>query len=436
MNNRVVIRGPVSLAGSVVVPGDKSITHRALILSAIASGEARLSNILTSADCLSTLESLRSLGVEIKREGSHVTVEGRGLYGLIEPEDIIDVGNSGTALRVLPSVLAAQSFFSVISGDRSIRGRPVDRIISPLSEMGARLWARADDSLPPLAIAGGRLQGIEYTMPVASAQVKTTVLLAGLLADGKTTVIEPVRSRDHTEIMLEFLGVPISIEPGPQGGRRITVEGGHQFQSRDISVPGDISSAAYFLASAVMSGETGVEVKDIGLNPTRTGFLDVLARMGAALKIHDKHEVAGEIIGSVTASKTKLAAVDIGGAIIPRVIDELPLLALLATQADGKTTVSDASELRVKETDRINMVVTELTKMGARITGTSGGFIVEGPTRLSGAIVDSHGDHRLAMMLAVAALVADGETTINGADAIDVSFPEFFDRLNDLRSEK
>ena len=416
----------------MAVPGDKSITHRALILSAIAAGKARLSNILTSADCLSTLESLRRLGVEIEREGSQATVEGLGLFGLIEPDDIIDVGNSGTALRVLPGVLAAQQFFSVITGDRSIRGRPVDRVINPLSEMGARIWARAGDSLPPLAIAGGRLQGVEYTMPVASAQVKTTVLLAGLLADGKTTVIEPVLSRDHTEIMLEFLGVPISIEPGPGDGRRITVEGGHQFEGRDITIPGDLSSAAFFLAAAVLAGESGIEVRDIGLNPTRTGFLDVLEQMGASVEVQNKREVAGEIIGSLTAVKSKLIAVDIGGAIIPRIIDELPLLALLATQADGKTTVADAAELRVKETDRISMVVMELRKMGARISGTPDGFIVEGPTPLSSAAVDSHGDHRLAMMLAVAAIIAEGETTISGADAIQVSFPEFFDRLKGL----
>ncbi len=436
MNDKVVIIGPGSLAGSVMVPGDKSITHRALILSSIAKGTARLSNILTSADCLSTLECLRSLGVEIEREGSQATVKGLGLFGLTEPNDIIDVGNSGTALRVLPGILAAQPFFSVITGDRSIRGRPVDRIINPLSEMGARLWARADDSLPPLAIAGGRLEGIEYTMPVASAQVKTTVLLAGLLAGGKTTVIEPVLSRDHTEIMLEFLGIPISIEPAAGDGRRITVEGGFQFKSRNIAVPGDLSSAAFFLAAAVLAGESGVEAKGIGLNPTRIGFLDVLERMGATLKTSDKREVAGEIIGSVTAVKSPLTAVEVGGQIIPRIIDELPLLALLATQADGKTIVSDAAELRVKETDRISMVVSELGKMGARITGTSDGFIVEGPTPLSGAVVDSHGDHRLAMMLAVAALVADGETTINGAHAIQVSFPEFFDRLQELNQLK
>jgi 3-phosphoshikimate 1-carboxyvinyltransferase len=433
-------RGPISVRGRVGVPGDKSVTHRALIYSALAEGRARITNLLTSADCLSTLSCLRDLGVEIElrpasddRSKTEAIVNGRGLMGLEEPDDVLNVGNSGTALRVLPGVLAAQNFLTFMTGDDSIRRRPVDRIIKPLALMGADIRARADGRLAPLAVIGATLQGIEYTLPVASAQVKTAVLTAGLLAEGKTTVVEPVRSRDHTEIMLEYLGASIKIEPEPDSadGRRITAER-QQFSARDINVPGDISSAAFFLAAGVLAGADSVEVADIGLNPTRTGFLDVLMMMGAELEIKDERLEAGEPIGAVMSSRVRLKGAVIGGALIPKLIDELPLIALLATQAEGTTEIKDAAELRVKETDRIALVAAELNKMGADIMPTDDGFIINGPTPLHGAVVGSHGDHRLAMMLAVAALVAEGETIIEGADAVDVSFPDFFETLESL----
>ena len=445
MSNKVHRHGPASVSGRLGVPGDKSISHRALIYSALAEGRASIGNLLGSSDCLSTLSCLRALGVEIKLSTSgaggdspmlEAIVVGRGLFGFAEPSDVLDVGNSGTALRVLPGVLAAQDFTSFITGDSSIRRRPVDRIIEPLSLMGARVYARASGRLAPLAIVGGSLKGVEYTLPVASAQVKTAVLTAGLLAEGETTVIEPLASRDHSELMLDYLGADIRVDVDRDSGvRRISVRR-RPFAAKDIDIPGDISSAAFFIAAGVLAANGTVEVTDVGLNPTRTGFLEVLARMGAALDIKDERASAGEPVGSVIASRSSLHGIEIGGAIIPRLIDELPLVALLATQAEGRTVVRDAAELRVKETDRITLVAAELNRLGARVAPTDDGFVIDGPTPLKGAVAQSHGDHRLAMMLAVAALVADGETVIEGVEAVDVSFPDFFDRLNRLEVSK
>lgn len=434
MSDTVRRHGPVTVSGRLGVPGDKSISHRALIFSSLAEGRTRITNLLDSADCLSTLGCLRALGVEIElttgapadSSAPEAIVSGRGLFGLEEPSDVLDVGNSGTALRVLPGALAAQDFTTFLTGDASIRRRPVDRIIEPLSLMGARIYARASGRLAPLAIVGGSLEGVEYSLPVASAQVKTAVLTAGLLAQKETTVIEPLASRDHSELMLKYLGADIRIADG--GVRRITVRR-RPFAAKDIDVPGDISSAAFFLAAGVLAADESVEVTDIGLNPTRTGFLEVLTWMGAVLDIKDERKSAGEVLGSVAAAKSSLRGMEIGGAIIPRLIDELPLVALVATQAQGRTVVRDAEELRVKETDRITLVAAELNRMGAKVAPTADGFIIDGPTPLKGAVVRSHGDHRLAMMLAVAALIAQGETVIEGAGAANVSFPDFFDRL-------
>lgn len=429
----VRINGPQTLSGRLAVPPDKSITHRALIFSAIAFGRARVANILTSADCLSTLDCLRRLGVEIGLDGTDAVVNGRGLTGLTEPSDILDVGNSGTALRILPALLAGQNGFAVITGDQSIRRRPVDRVLKPLVEMGADVRARAGGRLAPVAVSGGRLRGIVYRLPVASAQVKTAVILAGLPASGRTTVIEPVPSRDHTEIMLEYLGAAIAVDTdSADGERHITVTGERQFKSKDISVPGDFSSAAFFLAAAALVADITIEIIDVGLNPTRTAFIEVLEKMGGTPDRKDQGVVAGEPVGSVGIGRTRLVGTEIGGAMIPRLIDELPLVALLATQAQGRTTVTDAAELRVKESDRIALTAAELNKMGANVTPTDDGFVIDGPTSLKGANVESHGDHRLAMMLAVAALCAAGETLITGADAVDVSFPDFFEKLRQL----
>lgn len=432
MTRQVIITGPTPLAGRLSVPGDKSITHRALIFSALAVGRARIANILTSADCLSTLNCLRRLGVNIELDGTDAAVDGVGFFGFKAPDAVLDVGNSGTALRVLPALLAAQSFSSIVDGDESIRKRPVDRVIKPLMSMGARIQARSGGRFAPMSIEGGPLRGIEYELPVASAQVKTAVIVAGLLAKDRTVIAEPILSRDHTERMLEYLGAAIRVEDGAE--RRIFVEGGVPFAAKDITVPGDISSAAFFLAAGVLGGR-GVEIEGVGLNPTRTGFIDVLQEMGAEPQITAGTESAGEPVGSIAAGLSSLVGARIGGALIPRVIDELPLVALLATQAEGRTTVADAAELRVKETDRVETVVSELKKMRAHIEATPDGFIVEGPTRLVGATVNSHGDHRLAMMLAVAATIAEGQTTIENAGAVDVSFPGFFEKLRSLGAD-
>lgn len=426
-----MIRGPQKVAGRLTVPGDKSVTHRALIYSALAVGSTEITNMLASADCLSTLDCLRRLGVDIEfGPGPRAVVHGRGLFGLREPADVLDVGNSGTALRVLPGAVAGQDFVSFFTGDESIRGRPVDRIIEPLTLMGADIRARGHNRLSPFAVFGRGLSGVEYVLPVASAQVKTAVLTAGLIADGETTVVEPIPSRDHTELMLAFLGADIAVEnDGLAGGARRVTVCQRPFAAKDIEVPADFSSAAFFLAAGILAGESTVSVERMGLNKTRTGLLEVMEEMGASVRIEEDRSGAGEPTGTVIAGRSALRSTTVGGALIPRLIDELPLLVLLATQAEGVTHIKDAAELRVKETDRIALTAAELNKMGAKVVPTADGFRVRGPTPLRGAAVQSHGDHRLAMMLAIAALVAEGETVIEGADAVDVSFPDFFARL-------
>ncbi|MCL5025892.1 MAG: 3-phosphoshikimate 1-carboxyvinyltransferase, partial [Chloroflexi bacterium] len=363
----------------------------------------------------------------IERRDNRVRVNGVGLDGLREPPDVLDAGNSGTTTRLLSGILAGQPFLSVITGDASLRRRPMDRIAQPLRRMGATVLARAGGRLP-LAISGGGLQGIEYALPVASAQVKSCILLAGLYAAGRTTVVEPAPARDHTERMLRAMGVEVSRE-----GNRISLAGGQQPQGIDIEVPGDVSSAAYFLVAGAVVPGSEVLVENVGVNPTRPGALEALAAMGAEVALENRRDVGGEPVADLRVRGGRLRGTEIGGEIIPRLIDELPVLALAATQAEGRTLVRDAAELRVKESDRIHTVVTELQKMGARIEEQPDGFVVEGPTPLRGAGVGSYGDHRLAMSLAVAALVARGDTTISDAECVNVSFPGFMDTLDSVR---
>ncbi|MCL4534005.1 MAG: 3-phosphoshikimate 1-carboxyvinyltransferase [Bacteroidetes bacterium] len=425
--NATVAPASHPLNGRLRVPGDKSICHRSLLLGAIARGETAVEGFVPSADCLSTLRCLQSLGVEIERRDNRVRVNGVGLDGLREPPDVLDAGNSGTTTRLLSGILAGQPFLSVITGDASLRRRPMDRIAQPLRRMGATVLARAGGRLP-LAISGGGLQGIEYALPVASAQVKSCILLAGLYAAGRTTVVEPAPARDHTERMLRAMGVEVSRE-----GNRISLAGGQQPQGIDIEVPGDVSSAAYFLVAGAVVPGSAVLVENVGVNPTRTGVLEALAAMGAEVALENRRDVGGEPVADLRVRGGRLRGTEIGGEIIPRLIDELPVLALAATQAEGRTLVRDAAELRVKESDRIHTVVTELQKMGARIEEQPDGFVVEGPTPLRGAGVGSYGDHRLAMSLAVAALVARGDTTISDAECVNVSFPGFMDTLDSVR---
>ncbi|MCG0278008.1 MAG: 3-phosphoshikimate 1-carboxyvinyltransferase [Thermanaeromonas sp.] len=423
----LVIRPTLHLRGEFSPPGDKSISHRAAIFAALADGTSEISGFLEAEDCLSTLNCLKALGVEIEgpREGK-VKVYAHGPEGLKEPEDVLYAGNSGTTMRFLLGVLAAQPFYTVITGDRSLRRRPMARVADPLRQMGAQIWGREGGNLAPLSIKGGNLRPIEYNLPVASAQVKSALLLAGLQAEGETVVREPAPARDHTERMLKYCGVKLKKED-----LRITIYGRQRIEPFKISVPGDFSAAAFFLVAACIHPRAEIVVHNVGLNPTRTGLLTVLQDMGADIEVVQQGESAGEPYGVIKARSSSLKGTKIGGALIPRLIDEIPVLAVAAAVAQGSTVIRDAAELKVKESDRITTLAVELRKMGAKIETLPDGMILEGGN-LKGAVVDSHGDHRLAMALAVAGLVAEGETVIRGAECMNVSYPGFLADLGAL----
>ena len=422
------IRGPArGLSGRLRVPGDKSISHRAALLGALAAGSTHIRGFLPANDCLATLEVLRALGVRIDRTDGEVVVQGRGMDGWQEPERPLFCGGSGTTIRLLAGLLAGQRFYSILDGNAQLRRRPMGRVAEPLRRMGAVVLGRAGGTLAPLSLAGGALEGIDYTTPVASAQVKSAILLAGLFAAGRTTVREPSPSRDHTERMLAAMGVPV--ERSTSGV--VSVERA-PLQPLSVTVPGDISSGAFPLAIGAICQKTTLLIDGVGVNPTRTGILDVLRAMGATITEENAHEEHGEPVADLQISHRPLQATRIAGTQIPRLIDELPVIAVIASQAEGTTEVRDAAELRVKETDRIATIVAELSKLGARIDALPDGFRVHGPTPLHGAAVSSHGDHRLAMALAVAALVADGETTITGTACIADSYPGFAEALTAL----
>ncbi|MEA3408050.1 MAG: 3-phosphoshikimate 1-carboxyvinyltransferase [Chloroflexota bacterium] len=426
---RLAVRGVPRVAGEIMVPGDKSITHRALFLSSLAEGDSKITGYLDGADCRATMDCLRQLGVPIAKEGEEaLVVHGKGLRGWQEPEAVLNCVRSGTTMRLMAGLLAGQDFYSVLSGESQLRRRPMDRVTHPLQKMGARIWGRQSGRLPPLSILGSPLRGIEYALPMASAQVKSCVLLAGLYAEGATAVVEPGPSRDHTERMLRARGVELTTE----GLRHELLQAPSRIEPMDVSVPGDFSSAAYFLVSALLASEGDVLIRGVGTNPTRTGLLDVLKKMGADVEIVNPRTEGGEPVGDLQARPQELRAVEVGGAMVPRMIDEFPLLALAATQAQGVTRVREAKELRVKETDRIATTVEAMRAMGAQIEERPDGFDVEGPTPLRAAVVDSHGDHRLAMTLAIAGLLTPGETYIEGGECIADSFPGFVERLNAL----
>ncbi|MBM4464915.1 MAG: 3-phosphoshikimate 1-carboxyvinyltransferase [Chloroflexi bacterium] len=424
---RMIVRKAKGLSGRVKVPGDKSISHRALLLGAIAEGTTRIRGFLPAADCLATLACVRALGVEVERlSETELIVQGRGLRGLREPEAVLDCVGSGTTMRLLAGILAGQPFYSVLTGNEQLRRRPMGRIAEPLRRMGAIVLGRDDGRLPPLTILGGDLHGIQYSLPVASAQVKSAILLAGLYADGPTVIHEPGPARDHTERMLAAMGANIQY---PISNIKLHSS---KLSSLDIVVPGDISSAAYFIAAACLVPGSGVVIEGVGVNPTRTGFLDALGEMGADIVMENQREVSGEPVADVVVRAAELRGVEVRGDRVPRMIDEFPILAVVATQAQGDTVVRDAAELRVKESDRIAAIEAELRKLGACIEERADGFVVEGPTSLRGTVVDSHGDHRLAMSLAIAGLIAEGETTIVGAECIADSFPGFEEILTAL----
>ncbi|GMB07884.1 3-phosphoshikimate 1-carboxyvinyltransferase [Thermolongibacillus altinsuensis] len=419
-----------SLKGEIYVPGDKSISHRAVMFGAIAEGTTHITNFLTGEDCLSTIDCFRKMGVRIEQNDTEVIVEGKGIAGLSEPTEVLNVGNSGTTTRLLLGILAACPFHACLIGDDSIAKRPMDRVTKPLRQMGAHIDGRMNGRYTPLAIRGGALQPIEYVSPVASAQVKSALLLAGLHADGTTTVTEPHKSRDHTERMLKAFGADVHVD-----GLTVSVTGKQRLHAADIYVPGDISSAAFFLVAGAIVPNSEITLKNVGVNPTRTGILDVLAQMGANVSIENIRNEESEPLADITVRTSELKATEIGGELIPRLIDEIPIIALLATQAEGTTIIKDASELKVKETDRIATVVSELRKLGADIEATDDGMIIRGKTKLRAnhAVVDSFGDHRIGMMLAIAACVTEGEVTLQRPEAIAVSYPSFFAHLHALQ---
>ena len=429
----MIVKSAKRLRGKIRLPGDKSISHRAVMLSALSQGTSRISNFAASADCTSTLNCLSGLGVEFERETDQVTITGRGKRGLMMPSAPLDCGNSGTTMRLLSGVLAGQPFESVLIGDESLSKRPMKRIIDPLTEMGAEI--DSIDGHAPLTINGhSNLRPIEYRLPVASAQLKSCILLAGLFADGETTVIETVPTRDHTERMLKGFGVNLRSTELPDG-TRISITGDSELSACDVEVPSDVSSAAFFLAAAACLDGSYVEIPNVGLNPTRAGVIDVLRRFGADFEMRDESESGGEPIGTIIvkggSSLTSSRDNTVKGEIVANLIDEVPILAVFGTQVEGGIEIRDAGELRVKESDRIASVVENLRRMGADVEEFEDGLKV-GKSDLAGATIDSFGDHRIAMAFAIAGLFAKGETVIGGAECAAVSFPGFFEVLDSV----
>lgn len=425
-SNQLELTGGKPLKGELTVPGDKSVSHRALLLGSLASGETFVRHIAPGDDVKSTMDCLSQLGVEIQEGKGGICVQGKGLMNYAPPGSSLDAGNSGTLIRLLTGVLCGQSFTSVITGDESLRSRPMDRIVVPLRKMGAELTS--EDGHAPLKIEGGDLQGIVYRPKVASAQVKSCVLLAGLAAEGHTVVVEPGPSRDHTERMLKAMDYPIVVKDN-----RIEVNGPRLLHPIDVTIPGDFSSASYFIAAALVLEGSEVLIKGVGLNSTRTGFMQLVSKMGASISVENRRTEAGEPRGDVFVTYSDLRAVELSGSDVVKAIDELPLLGVLATQARGTTKVTDAEELRVKETDRIRATVDNLRSLGADVHELRDGFVVEGKTPLCGGSVNSCKDHRIAMSMAVAAQIAEGKTTLVGPEWVEVSFPGFFDRLEELK---
>ena len=415
-----------SLSGSIALPGDKSISHRYAMIASIAEGDSRIRSYSTGADCHSTLDAMRALGVPVEESGTEVTIRGRGLDGLRAPAADLDAGNSGSTIRMLSGILAAQPFATRIGGDESLSRRPMARIIEPLSRMGASISAR-DGRFPPLEIRGARLRPIDYTLPVPSAQVKTCVLFGGLFAEGETLVREPVRSRDHTEIALREFGADLRV-----AGRTITLTGRPTLTGRELTVPSDLSSAAFFIVATLLVPGSRLAIRGVGLNPTRSTLLDFLAGMGAAIRITEVESRNGELAGELLVSSSRVRGGVIEKETTAALIDEIPVLAILGAASEEGLTIRDAGELRIKETDRIATVAVNLHRMGVEAEELPDGLVIPGSQRFHAAELDSFGDHRIAMAFAIAALCADGVSTIHGAEAASVSFPEFWETLRSL----
>jgi len=429
----IITRPPsgLFLKGTLQVPGDKSISHRALMLGAIAQGETRIQGLLLGDDPRSTARCFQGMGATISElNADEVIVQGVGVGELQEPLDVLNAGNSGTTLRLMLGLLASHpGRFFTVTGDHSLRSRPMSRVVHPLQQMGAQIWGRQQGSLAPLAIQGQQLQPIHYHSPIASAQVKSCILLAGLMAEGETTVTEPALSRDHSERMLKAFGAKITVDPDSHSA---TVTGPAQLQGQTVIVPGDISSAAFWLVAGAIVPDSDLLIENIGVNPTRTGILEALAMMNADIQLENQRVVAGEPVADIRVRYSRLKACEIAGALIPRLIDEIPILAVAAVFAQGTTVIRDAAELRVKESDRLAVMASQLNRMGAKITELPDGLEITGNTPLTGAEVDSHSDHRITMSLAIAALNAQGITTIHGAEAATISYPDFTTTLQRL----
>lgn len=415
------------LRGELCIPGDKSISHRAIMFGALSNGTTEITNFLQGADCLSTISCFQAMGVDIDNRTDRVLIHGVGLHGLKAPKQMLDVGNSGTTTRLISGILAGQDFTSSLNGDASIQKRPMKRIMEPLSQMGADIRSLKGNGCAPLEIHGGQLHGISYQSPVASAQVKSCVLLAGLYADAATSVTEPVLSRNHTELMLTGFGAKVT-----SVGTTATIEPEPKLIGQSISVPGDISSAAYWIAAGLAVPNSELVLKNVGINPTRDGILRVVEAMGANIKREHVHTVSGELVCDLVVTSSSLHGTTISGELIPTLIDEIPVIAVLACFAEGETVIRDAQELKVKESNRIDTVVEGLRAMGADATATDDGMIIHGGKPLHGAVIDSHMDHRIAMSFAIAGLMCDEPTTILSADSVAISYPDFYESLKKL----
>jgi 3-phosphoshikimate 1-carboxyvinyltransferase len=417
------------LKGELFIPGDKSISHRAVIFASLARGKSRIKGFLESEDCLNTLNAFRNMGVNINKNNKEYIIDGVGLYGLKEPVKVINCGNSGTSMRLLSGLLTAQKYYSVLSGDASLRTRPMNRIIEPLKSMNANIWARKG-GYAPLSINGSKLKGIKYRLPVASAQVKSSLLLAALYIKDDLYIEEPGNSRNHTELMMKSLGIHLDIK-----GNLIKFPGSRnkEFLSSDFIIPGDISSAAFFIVATLITKNSEVLLKNIGINPGRIGIIDVVKKMGGHIELLNEHMISGENVADIYVKSSKLKGIRIEGDIIPGLIDEIPVISVLASQAEGETIIKDALELRFKESDRIKIMVNELTKLNVNISSLSDGMIIKGPSKIKGGIeLDSYGDHRIAMSLIVLGLLSEKKIGVKGTKSINTSFPGFLDILKSL----
>lgn len=415
------------LKGEITVPGDKSISHRSVMFGSIAKGTTEIHNYLQGADCLSTISCFQKMGIDIENKGDTVLVKGNGLHGLKAPAEVLDCGNSGTTTRLISGILAAQDFDVILTGDQSIQKRPMKRIIDPLTMMGAKIESVNGNGCAPLKISGSHLHGIHYHSNVASAQVKSAVLLAGLYAEGETRLTEPYVSRNHTELMLSCFGADIKT-----AGTTAVIKPAPELYGNKIDVPGDISSAAFFMAAGLMAPNSQILIKNVGINPTRDGILHVCREMGGNINLLRENTGSGEPTADLLVTSSQLHGITIGGAVIPTLIDELPMIAALACFAEGKTVIKDAAELKVKESNRIEVMVRNLTAMGADVEETEDGMIINGGKPLHGAVIDSKLDHRIAMTFAIAGLMADGETEILGAECVNISYPGFYSDLERL----